>query len=138
MLNSKYNRGILTPVHDNGRGRAHWDYVNPQAKIAEVLEPCFFDLANRGRKNNPMLRPGHLIDIDAADACVQIRVMSMGVDNEGITVRPMYDVVYFDDDVDFGLEVADGDAKGEKKRRPGRPTNAEREAAEKAALADAT
>jgi hypothetical protein len=105
MLNSKYHRGITSLIHDNGRGRAFWDHCNPFVTLDQALDNCYFDLGNRNRGNNPMYRVGHMITIEASDGCTQVRIMSMGPDNLGITVRPVAAVIYFEDDAEEMLGI---------------------------------
>ena len=124
MLDTKYHTGRMTLAHDNGVGFAAWSYQSSIATISETLEPCFFDLANRGRKRNPMLKVGHMIEIGASDGWAKVRIMSMGEDFEGITVCPVMPVFRFDGATPL-LGLGDQEPEPKKKARRGRPPKTE-------------
>lgn len=110
MIDSKYHKGDgLTRVHYNGQGHAFWCYVNRHASVDEIMADGFFDLANknRGRPGQiieaDMVTPGDLIEIEAEDAAVRVRVMSMDQNGCSLTVKPFGEPLYFDDDRNLPL-----------------------------------
>lgn len=103
MVNNDYFRGVFAAVFSNGRGRTYFDFASKDLPLDKILVDGFFDHVNKNKGKNPMMTPGDLIEIDAADACARARVMEFDpVTFMGIKVRLMAPPMVYAEDV--GIE----------------------------------
>jgi len=124
MIDSKYAKGVLTRVHHNGLGQSLYFYVNRHASIDEIMVDGFFDLANknRGRPGQiveaDMITAGDWIKVDAADACAEVRVMSMDTSGTSLTVKAISPPMVYDadDDLPAAMQGAPKPKRGPKPR----------------------
>lgn len=100
MVNNDYFRGVFAAVFSNGRGRTYFDYASKDLPLDKILVDGFFDHVNKNTGKQPVMTPGDLIEIDAADACARARVMEFDpVTSMGLKIRLVGPPMYFADDV---------------------------------------